>query len=278
MAEAGQQLVLIDLAPGMSLTPGVPYNFQLDFTTPNPLPTSLVVKFLFAGKVVTGTPATYQNLAPKVQTTYYPPLFPCSANFANIPGIAVPAAGPINPLPLLAAQACTNVMYNFASPPAAATVEVIEYRNAALDHYFITHVPGEIAILDAGVTIKGWTRTGFSFKAFTTPQAGASEVCRFYIPPGLGDSHFFGRGTMECNDTATKFPAFVLEDPRFMYVFLPAAGVCPAGTTPVYRAFSNRPDANHRYMTDRTVRDQMVALGWLSEGDGPDQVVMCAPA
>ena len=36
-------------------------------------------------------------------------------------------------------------------------------------------------------------------------------------------------------------------------------------------------DANHRYMTDRTVRDQMVAKGWLAEGDGPDLVVMCAP-
>jgi hypothetical protein len=45
----------------------------------------------------------------------------------------------------------------------------------------------------------------------------------------------------------------------------------------VYRVFSNRPDANHRYMTDRVVRDQMVAKGWLAEGDGPDLVVMCAP-
>jgi len=25
------------------------------------------------------------------------------------------------------------------------------------------------------------------------------------------------------------------------------------------------------------VRDQMVARGWLAEGDGPDLVVMCAP-
>jgi hypothetical protein len=45
----------------------------------------------------------------------------------------------------------------------------------------------------------------------------------------------------------------------------------------VYRVFSNRPDANHRYMVDRTVREQMAARGWLVEGDGPDAVVMCAP-
>ena len=72
--------------------------------------------------------------------------------------------------------------------------------------------------------------------------------------------------------------AFVLEDPAFMQMYLPAAGVCPANTTQVYRVFSNRPDANHRYMVDRTIRDDMVAVRhWLAEGDGPDLVVMCAP-
>lgn len=178
-----------------------------------------------------------------------------------------------------------NVATNFAGAsasvvPAAtpAIATVVEYYNAALDHYFITWVPTEIAILDAGVTIKGWTRTGRTFNAYTSPPPGSSEVCRFYIPPMLGDSHFFGRGTAECNETQTKFPAFTLEDPRFMHIVLPAAGVCPAGTVSVYRVFSNRPDANHRYMTDRAVRDQMVAAGWLAEGDGPDLVVMCAPS
>jgi len=160
----------------------------------------------------------------------------------------------------------------------APIVEVVEYRHAALDHYFITWRADEIAVLDAGVRIKGWTRTGHAFKAYTSPQSGASAVCRFYFPPDLGDSHFFGRGPAECNETAARFPGLVLEDPRFMHVVNAEAGVCAAGTVPVYRVFSNRPDVNHRYMIDRTVRDQMVAAGWLAEGDGPDQVVMCAPA
>lgn len=30
-------------------------------------------------------------------------------------------------------------------------------------------------------------------------------------------------------------------------------------------------------LTDRSVRDQMVARGWLAEDDGPNLVVMCAP-
>ena len=99
----------------------------------------------------------------------------------------------------------------------------------------------------------------------------------FLHSPGLGDSHFFGRGTVECNETATKYPALVLEDAAFMHMILPAQGACPAGSTNVYRVFSNRADANHRYMTDRTIRDQMVAKGWIAEGDGTDLVVMCAP-
>jgi hypothetical protein len=41
--------------------------------------------------------------------------------------------------------------------------------------------------------------------------------------------------------------------------------------------FSNRADANHRYMTSAELREQMAAIGWLREGDGPDFVVMCAP-
>jgi hypothetical protein len=45
-----------------------------------------------------------------------------------------------------------------------------------------------------------------------------------------------------------------------------------------YRVFDNRADANHRYTTDRSVRDAMVAKGWIAEGDGPDAVVMCAPS
>ena len=160
---------------------------------------------------------------------------------------------------------------------ASGSKTVVEYHHAGFDHYFITWMPNEIAILDAGTQIKGWVRTGYSFKTYTTAQAGTSPVCRYYIPPGLGDSHFFGRGTVECNATGQKNPTFVLEDPTFMQTFLPAAGVCPPNSTPVYRVFSNRVDANHRYMTDRTVRDQMVAKGWLAEGDGSDLVVMCAP-
>lgn len=156
-------------------------------------------------------------------------------------------------------------------------VKVVEYYNEALDHYFITWVAAEIAKLDAAVEIKGWARTGRTFRTYFAAQAGTSPVCRFYLPPASGDSHFFGRGEGECSATATNHPSFVLEDPAFMHMFLPTQGACAGATKPIYRVFSNRADANHRYVTDLATRDQMVARGWLAEGDGPDRVAMCAP-
>jgi len=102
-------------------------------------------------------------------------------------------------------------------------------------------------------------------------------VCRFYIPPEKGNSHFYGRGTAECDATGLANPSFINEDPQFFHVALPNVGVCPAGTRNVYRVFSNRVDANHRYMVDAAIRDQMTGRGWAAEGDGPELVVMCAP-
>ena len=168
---------------------------------------------------------------------------------------------------------CGNKLYNFGP-----TVQVVEFYNQALDHYFITWMGNEIALLDAGTVIKGWARTGQSFKAHFAAQPGSTDFCRVYIIPLRGDSHFFGRGQQECDNTMAAHPDFVLEDPAFMALFLPAAGVCPPGTVAVYRVFSNRADANHRYMIDTAIRTFMVSRGWLAEGDGPNLVVMCAPA
>ena len=163
-----------------------------------------------------------------------------------------------------------------AGPPTAVAVE---FHHAGFDHYFVTHVAGEIALLDAGVAIRGWVRTGQSFLVYTTAGGETSPVCRFYIPPDKGDSHFYGRGIAECDATGAANPTFVNEAPQFFHVALPAAGVCPAGHIAVYRVFSNRPDANHRYTIDRALRDAMTAQSppWLAEGDGPDLVVMCVP-
>ena len=196
---------------------------------------------------------------------------PTTAGTYHFTAMVTDAAGAL-------ATASYTLTVQGASLPAFAFATVVEYYNKSLDHCFITWHADEIATLDAGTVIKGWTRTGATFAAFVSAQSGSSPICRYCIPPGQGDSHFFGRGTAECTDTGQKNPAFALEDPAFMHMILPESGVCPANAHPVHRVFSNRPDANHRYMTDRTIRERMVAQGWLAEGDGPDLVAMCAPS
>lgn len=205
-------------------------------------------------------------------------------NYAGVNQITFAALPTDGVLALMASGGTTrNLATNFArasaSVGAAPSIATgVEFYNASLDHYFISHIPGEIAILDAGVTIKGWARTGRSFNVYTAAGSGTSPVCRYYIPPEKGNSHFYGRGTAECDATGQKNPSFINEDPQFFHVVLPTAGVCPAGTIPVYRVFSNRPDANHRYTIDRATRDDMSNVAhWLIEGDGPDFVVMCVP-
>ena len=174
----------------------------------------------------------------------------------------------------------TNAFGQFIGPGPGgigSSVKAVEYYNRTLDHYFLTHVVAEIAALDAGTVVRGWVRTGQSFNVWPSAKAGSSPVCRFYIPPGKGDSHFYGRGTAECEATGAENPTFINEDSQFFHVALPFAGTCPAGTRNVHRAFSNRTDANHRYTVEPAIRDQMVAQGWIAEGDGPNLVAMCVP-
>lgn len=160
-------------------------------------------------------------------------------------------------------------------PPSQSAVE---YYHAALDHYFISALAADIDALDSGHLI-GWARTGKSFLTFPTGRDGTSPVCRFYIPPSGGDSHFYSASPLECAEVARRFPSFVEESAEVMDVFLPttATGACPAGSQPVYRVWNGRADTNHRYTTDIAVRDQMLTRGYVPEGYGPNAVAMCVP-
>ena len=99
-------------------------------------------------------------------------------------------------------------------PTTPGTALAVEFYHSVFDHYFITHIANEIAILDAGVTTRGWSRTGQSFNVYTSASATTSPVCRFYIPPEKGNSHFYGRGTAECDATGLANPSFINEDPQ----------------------------------------------------------------
>ena len=158
-----------------------------------------------------------------------------------------------------------------------AAVPVVEYYHAALDHYFMSARQADIEALDSG-RLPGWRRTGMTFAAYPSFVAGTSAVCRYYLPPANGDSHFFSASAQECAEVAAKFPGFILEDPEVMYMGLPDpnTGLCPPPSAPVYRLWNQRTDTNHRYTTDAAIKQQMQARGWLAEGYGPDRVAMCA--
>jgi carboxypeptidase C (cathepsin A) len=185
---------------------------------------------------------------------------------------------------LVLALAAALALPGTAAAATAPNATVVEYYRAGVDHYFMTASPQEQRALDDGVQA-GWARTGVTFLAWTDPAkapATARPVCRYYGRPEAGlDSHFYSAFGDECDAVAVQFPtAWQFESPAVFYVEAPdrATGACPPGTDPVYRAYDNRGDANHRYMVDAALRATMLARGWIAEGYGPQAVVMCAPS
>jgi len=161
---------------------------------------------------------------------------------------------------------------------ASVKTAVIEFYNAALDHYFMTALQSEIDALDAGQPA-GWMRTGLTFNAYPQTTGNANPVCRLYLPPAYGDSHFYSASPAECADVSSRFPFFRSESAAVFYIALPdpASGACATGTAAVYRVWNKRADTNHRYTTSPVVRDRMIAAGWVAEGYGSDAVIMCSP-
>jgi hypothetical protein len=160
-------------------------------------------------------------------------------------------------------------------------VEVVEFYNTVLDHYFITGTQVEADMIDQGLAGEGWERTGESFAAWSVGGfSKAVDVCRFYgsLDPGP-NSHFYSVSAGECRflmDLAEQVPD---DQPRWNFegyafsVIPPSPDVtapCPEAAVPVYRAyndgFAKGVDSNHRYTTDLSVVAEMVAKGWLDEG------------
>ena len=167
-------------------------------------------------------------------------------------------------------------------PPPVTIVQVDEFYHPGLRHYFITADAAEKQLLDTGV-YPGWERTGESFMAYATGSGGngsISPVCRYYGDPKRGlDSHFYSADAVECVTVIVNFPSeWLLESDNMFQINLPdmATGACPAGTIPVYRLWDQRGDSDHRYTTSAAIKTQMLAAGYVSEGYGPDGVVMCA--
>jgi hypothetical protein len=182
-----------------------------------------------------------------------------------------------------------NVATNFAAASGsvpAAPVTAVEFYNATLDHYFVSALAPDIDALDEG-RIAGWQRTGYTFRVYPAAAgapAAAQPVCRYYIPPEHGNSHFISAFATECAAVAARigvdpnYSGYELETASAFFVATPNdAGACALGTVPVYRVWNARVDSNHRYTTSLDVRSAMLARGYVAEGAGIG-VAMCAPA
>lgn len=130
-------------------------------------------------------------------------------------------------------------------------------------------------MLDAGLLVQGWTRTGQSFKGYThDAPADARVVCRFHGKPPAGpDSHFYTADPAECAGLKAN-PVWTFEGNAFS-IRLPTLGQCTSPLLPVYRLYNDplvMTDVNHRFTADIATYNAMVVGGWKGEG-----VVMCAP-
>jgi YVTN family beta-propeller protein len=171
---------------------------------------------------------------------------------------------------------------NFLSP-GYATGTAVEYYAAVFDHYFITAFPAEQAALDGGAFGGAWVRTGRTFKVWTQPIPSSSPVCRFFSTAfGLKSSHFYTPFASECALVKT-YPQWQYEAIAFhMQIpvgFGTANGDCPIGTDRLYRLYNNGMGGapNHRYTTNVAIFNQMVAAGWVFEGEANTRVFSCVP-
>jgi hypothetical protein len=158
---------------------------------------------------------------------------------------------------------------------------IYEFYNATLDHYFMSGSQPDIDALDTG-RIAGWSRTGEVLYTPAQPLALTTPVCRYYVPDG---SHFFSASPAECGEVGERFPKLVLETPQAFLAWLPSTvtGNCPllpedavtVDLVPVFRLWNGRADTNHRYTTDPSLRERMIADGRTSEGHGPLGTAFC---
>ena len=152
-------------------------------------------------------------------------------------------------------------------------VDTIEFYNASLGHYFITAFLEEAAMLDAGVEVPGWKRTGYVFKSWKAGTGPGNDACRFFGTPRVGpNSHFYAIDASECEKVKAN-PDWTYEALAFRAVE-PLSTGCAAEYRTVTRLYNNgmSGEANHRYLTDAAEIDRTVAKGWLVEGP-----VFCVP-
>ena len=160
----------------------------------------------------------------------------------------------------------------------AQSVTIVEYRNTVLDAYFITGRSAEQALLDASTA---FTRTGMSFAAtaLTAATSAQGKVCRFYVSAASPyvSSHFYGGQSAvsqayDCQSLIATTPSGFSYEGYDFAATLPTGGVCPSGTSAVYRSFralttpNNGKTSNHRYTVSTATYASALSAGYVGEG------------
>ena len=182
---------------------------------------------------------------------------------------------------------CAGLSQPLPPEEESGIVEVTEFYNTDLDHYFITASEAEANGIDQGAAGSGWIRTGESFLAWGVgSNVEAANVCRFYgsVNPGP-NSHFYSVSTQECSYLMTLQEIQPADKPRwnlegYAFSLVPPSQdkqqPCPDTFIPVYRAYNNGykrgEDSNHRYVTNLDLLSPLLDKGWSEEG-----VVFCSP-
>ena len=185
---------------------------------------------------------------------------------------------------LVASLVALSTLFTLA---AAQKVSVVEYRNKALDAYFITGRLAEQHLLD---TVADFSRTGMSFQpsVATTAPPALTKICRFYVSLSspFVNSHFYGREGSDCESLLAAKPAeFNYEGFDFAVqastagiggaaddgAKLTADEVCPTGMTAVRRGFralnaSTGKTSNHRNTVSAATAASAAAAGYTVEG------------
>ena len=226
----------------------------------------------------------------------------CNASVTLLPGASCIAAARFAPTATGARSGTLTIAHN-ASPAStaislsgigrAAAVQpvkrdMIEYRYAPLDYYFITSRDADKSALDSA---SGWARTGSSFLVYVAQQSGTRGVTRFYFDrvarAGARGSHFYTLLDSDLvalanqNPAQSTAPGFAQNEGIDSYAFLPivggVGGFCDSSLLPVYRLFRGAArfpdDPNHRFTTSVASYNDAVAQGWTGEG-----VNFCVPA
>ena len=166
-----------------------------------------------------------------------------------------------------------NIANNFAGatlPCPPGPITVVEFYNAALDHYFISPLAPDIDALDTG-HFAGWARTGLRSRRIR-PR-------RPVVPASIRSAGSTFRRSMAIRTSSPRRPrsaqrvAKILNRPQLQRLFYETPNafyigcrtteraLAPRAPSPGLSLWNKRADSNHRYTTDRTIKTEMMGEG-----------------